>query len=195
MITKSCRNVLINDLQCKLATHGSKVSKTYAYGKKNAPCLAEQMIITDAYIQALKRYKTFEDELTGIFEIKFTFDNSNQDSITINLEIDGDTYTYTGSGDAETVTSYFASTLNGETVGSSEIIYTTFTGTTLYVPSYDTDFSYTTTITLSDTWGTVDASEEYIINVLDLWNCLTYEEVCTMYEHGVTLIGTDECNC
>lgn len=193
MITTECRNTLINDLQCKLATHSSKVSKALSFRKKNLPCLEEYLFIAFNMINAMKRYTTFTDDLVAVWSV--SFDNPDEVTTDVTLTVDGTAYVYSGSGDGTDIAQYFGTYFDELTIGAATW-YTETDAGTLYLYSYDTavdtvtctavDTALDITVTDLDTDGTA---------ILDIWNCLTYEEICSMYEFTNKLINDSTCNC
>lgn len=194
MITVTCRNTLVNDLQCKLATYSSKVSKAVAFGKKNASCLKTNLITANGLLRLVRCYQTFNADVTSAWAIEFSFDNTNEDTIEVELEVNGSPVVYSGTGSATDVAQYFYQYFyGGVTLG--ETWYSEIDGNTVYLWSYSNTVDYTIIINLTSGYGTVSSLEDNLDAILDLWNCVPYEDVCSAYELINTLINTNECNC
>lgn len=194
MITVDCRNTLIRDLQCKYADHISKVSKGLAFRKKDLPCLKRDAILARQFISMLYCYTTFTSDVTAAFSILFVKEDATDRDV-VELFIDGVSMgTYTGSGTQAEIAQYFYNEIND----NSTVWHAEFVDNTLYVWSYDTNQTYADVISITssnnETTITYTSLEDNLEEILDIWNCIPYEDICNVYEFASKILK-ENCNC
>jgi hypothetical protein len=194
LITDIDRIKWIRYLQCQLGILADTTSKAYAFRKRNRDCLRDDLILLNNVIRILYKYVTFDDTVT--YAYSFTFEKDVATPETITLSIDGEVYPYvSSSNDAEDIVDYYLGLFNNNVQDPD--LYAEKDGTTLYVFSYDTDlnFSSTTTAAASSGYTTITATsmEDDLQDILDLWNCLTNDQICELISIAHSLI--EECDC
>lgn len=194
IITDVDRIKWIRYLQCDLGELADTTSKAFAFRKRNRECLKDDLFLLNNIIRILYNYVTFDDTVT--YAYSFTFSKSVSTPETITLTIGSDSYPYvSSSSDAEDIVDYYLTLFNDN--AQDPDLYAEKDGTTLYVFSYDVDLNYssTTTATASGGYTTIATAsmENDLQDILDLWNCLTNDQICSLisFGHGIT----EECNC
>ena len=188
-MTTACRNIHINDIQCKFADLAYKQSQALSIGRT---CLERgtAMRIVASYLPLLYCYKTFNATVT--YAYNFIFTKNNDDAVTIDITIGTETFSYSGTGQRFEITNYFLQEILANTTYAFEGF--THQGA-LYIYSYDTSlgFGTTTTVTESEDITVTTNMEDSYESILDIWNCITAEQVCAIINHAKKLTG--ECNC
>lgn len=184
----------IRYLQCDLGNLANNTTKAFSYRKRNKECLKNDLILLNNIIRILYKYKTFDDVVTYAYSFTFTKDVATPE--TINLNIGADSYPYvSSSSDVEDIVDYYLALFNDNT--QSPDLYAEKDGNTLYVFSYSNTLSYSSTATATASGGytsiAVSSMEDNLQDILDLWNCLTNDQVCSLISLGHDL--TEECNC
>jgi hypothetical protein len=184
----------IRYLQCNLGELADSSSKAFAYRKKNRECLKNDLILLNNIIRILYKYVTFDDIVTYAYSFTFTKEVSTSETITLNIA--GEAYPYVSStSDEEDIVDYYLALFNNNVQDPD--LYAEKDGNTLYVFSYDTDlnFASTTTPDASGDYTTISASslENDLQDILDLWNCLTNEQICNLIATAHEL--ENGCNC
>lgn len=183
----------IRYLQCNLGTLADTTSKAFAYRKKNRECLRDDLILLNNVIRILYDYVTFDDVVT--YGYSFTFTKTSASSDTITLTIGAQTFVLVTSGDGEDIASSYFTTL--DTGVQSPELYAELDGNTLYVFSYSNslNFASTSTVTSSNslTTTTITSLEDSLQDILNLWNCLTNDQICSLISIAYEL--EDGCNC
>lgn len=190
-MTTDCRDTLIRDLQCKFADHIDSLRKALRFRKGNLTCLQRDALIARSFISSLYNYTTFTSKVTAAFSVEITKD-SGADTVALLYKVS--ISTYTGSGDAEDIVDFFMNDLND----NSAIWNAERDGSILYIYSYDASVNFSGTVSITSanslTSATIKSLEDNLEVILNLWNCLTESQVCSLYEHANKLLTTD-CNC
>ena len=187
------RTKWIQYLQCQLGTLADTTSKAYAFRKRNKECLRNDLILLNNVIRILYNYVTFDDVVT--YAYSFTFTKTSALSDTLTLTIGAQTFVLVTSGDGEDIASSYFTTLDG----SAQVpeLYAEIDGNTLYVFSYSSSLDYTATSTVASlnslTTTAVASLEDDLQEILDLWNCLTEEQICSLIALAHSL--EDDCDC
>ena len=187
------RTKWIQYLQCQLGTLADTTSKAYAFRKRNKECLRNDLILLNNVIRILYNYVTFDDVVT--YAYSFTFTKTSASSDTLTLTIGAQTFVLVTSGDGENIASSYFTTLDGG--AQLPELYAEIDGNTLYVFSYSSSLDYTATSTVTSlnslTTTVVASLEDSLQDILDLWNCITNEELCSLI--SVVRNINDECDC
>jgi hypothetical protein len=194
LVTDIDRIKWIRYLQCNLGELADTTSKAFAYRKRNKECLQDDLFLLDNVIRILYNYVTFDDVVTYAYSFTFTKDVATSETITLN--IDGDAYPYTSSSaDVTDIVDYYY-TLFQDNVQTPDL-YAEKDGNTLYVFSYDTalTFSSTTAPAASGGYTTIASAslENDLQDILDLWNCITNEQLCSLISLAYAL--ETDCQC
>jgi hypothetical protein len=190
-MTTACRNIHINDIQCKFADLAYKQSQALSIGRTCSERVTAMTIVA-SYLPMLYCYKTFDATVT--YAYNFVFTKNNDDPITIDIIIGPglETFTYSGTGNSYEITNYFLQQILANTTYAFEgFIHQG----ALFIYSYDTSLSFTTTTTVvdsNDITVTTNMEDSYE-SILDIWNCITAEQVCAIINNAKKLTG--ECNC
>ena len=188
-MTTTCRNIHINDIQCKFADLAYKQAQALSIGRT---CLERvtAMDIVASYLPLLYCYKTFDATVT--YAYNFIFQKLNDEPVTVDITIGTETFTYTGTGRRFEITNYFLNEILANTTYNFEgFIHQG----ALFIYSYDTSlsFSITTTVVDSNDITVTTNLEDSYEHILDIWNCITQEQVCGIINNAKKLTG--ECNC
>lgn len=188
-MTTACRNTQINAIQCSFADLSYKQAQALSIGRT---CLERvtAMKIVASYLPLLYCYKTFDATVT--YAYNFIFNKVDDDPITIDITIGSETFTYSGTGRRFEITNYFLQQILASTTYAFEGF--THQGA-LYIYSYDTSLTFGTTTTVvdsNDITVTTNLEDSYE-HILDIWNCITAEQVCAIINNAKKLTG--ECNC
>lgn len=194
IITDVDRIKWIRYLQCDLGNLADTTSKAFAFRKKNRECLKEDLILLDNIIRILYDYVTFDDTVTWAYS--FTFEKTVSTPSTVELNIDGNAYPYvSSSSDPEDIVDYYLALFNNNV--QTPDLYAEKDGTTLYVFSYSTSLNFSDVPTPSSTGSlvtiTTASMEDDLQDILDLWNCLSNDEICSLISLGHDI--EEECNC
>jgi hypothetical protein len=188
-MTTACRNIHINDIQCRFADLAYEQAQALAIGR---PCDTRSLYIRiiGSYLPLLYCYKTFDDTVT--YAYNFIFTKTNDDSITVDLTIGTETFSYSGTGTGFEITNYFLQEILANTTYEFEGF--THQGA-LYIYSYDTSLTFgtTTTVVESEEITVTTSMEDTYESILDIWNCISEEQVCAIINNAKKLTG--ECNC
>ena len=200
---KSCRDTYYNDLRCKYGALTDLMSDSVAYRHRNMKCMLFKSKLLTTYLRIICEYRPFEEEVTSAWS--FTFDNYNEVSTEVELEIDGSSIVYTGSGTGNDIALYYYQYFkDGVSIGTGAIWYSALDGSTLYLFTYDTSISYSVIINTSSTTPddvTIDYTslEDSTDTILELWNCITEDQLCSIIEHAYKLVDfkqlTSNCGC
>ena len=180
----SCRNGYINLIQIGANTISSDLSKALSYGLKKTKCLQTKLSTLVSYIDILSCYKVFTIQPAIAQRIVF-MDNANP--ITIDV-IAGTTWTFTSTATtADDIAREFYNFLWNQTDLISLGYTIEIVGDTVYVYAYtfDEEVSYRTSSNTVVTDITVTPNE-----ILDIYNCHTFEEICAIISHGLELSKT-----
>lgn len=192
LITDVDRIKWIRYLQCNLGELADTTSKAFAYRKRNKECLQDDLFLLDNVIRMLYNYVTFDDIVT--YAYSFTFTKAVATPETITLTIGANSYPYvSSSSNVEDIVDYYYGLFENNV--QSPDLYAEKDGNTLYVFSYDTSltFSSTTTTNASGNYTTITAAsmEDDLQDILDLWNCITNEQLCSL----ISLVHALETDC
>lgn len=184
----------IRYLQCNLGTLADTTSKAYAFRKRNRDCLRNDLILLNNVIKILYRYVAFDDVVT--YAYSFTFEKNVSTSETITLNIDGEPYPYVSSSDDVTdIVNYYYDLFQNNIENPD--LHAEKDGNTLYVFSYDNTltFSSTTVPNASNGYTTITATsmEDNLQDILNLWNCITNEQLCSLIYIAHAL--ENDCQC
>jgi hypothetical protein len=184
----------IRYLQCNLGNLADITSKAFAYRKRNRDCLKNDLILLNNIIKILYRYVAFDGVVTYAYSFTFSKDVATPETITLN--IDGEAYPYISSSDnVEDIVNYYYDLFQNNV--ETPDLYAEKDGNTLYVFSYDTSltFSSTTTPDASNDYTTIVATsmENNLQDILDLWNCITNEQLCSLIYIAHAL--ENDCQC
>lgn len=191
------RQAFIRYAQCKYALHADKVRKALQYGKRNEQCLSKDMIVANEFIQMLYNYTAFTAAVTFSAAITFTKTSSSSDDVTVT--IGGTAFgPYTTTGDGEDIASYFYNLFTDNT--TSPDYFAEFNDNVLYVYSYDTSLSYSTTLTVTSanslTTSSITKASTVEDEILEFWNCLTEDQMCDVVQYLLQLVDSDKpCLC
>jgi len=180
-ITRADLNIHINNIQCKQSDLGAALSTALSLGTCTWRELNDKNVSVTHMLNRIGCYKPFEGTVT--YATKFAFAKVGTGSITVDLTIGAVTFTqFVGAGTATDIVNHFFNDINDNTTSPDYIAERV--GNVLYVYSIDagTDFAATTTVTIVDaTGGTSVATtglENDLDEILDLFNCLTFTEMC-----------------
>lgn len=195
MLTTNCLNAKLANLQCKNANMGAKVSNALSVGHPMLPCLRRDFVTVNHILQIGMCYKAFSAPVT--YATKITFNKIGTDNTTVTLAIGATTYTpYTGTGDSISIATFFKDVLDAAIVGIDYEVERV--GNVLYIYSYDSSASFSdiTTVVSSNTSVTSDIVniQNNLEEILNLWNCLTEQELCEVITFAQCL-ETDDCGC
>lgn len=175
----------IKYFQCKLAT---KYAKTWNKNLIKGKCVEEtfeDIIVANYLIDILYNYNYLDGTVTNAWS--FTIERVEEGSLTISVVIDGDTIvTYTGDGDTATILADLLTSLHADYEGFID-------GTTLYIYSFAVteDFTDIPTITQSVA-DLVNITATNLYGNLDIltdrWNCLTYDQLCVIKKHLMSIL-------
>jgi hypothetical protein len=193
MINVECRNNLIRDLQCKFADYVKLTTDAMAYGKKNQPCLKQNTILVNLFIGDLYCYHTFTETVQAAFS--FTINNPELETADFTINLEGTDFTITSSSDGQSIVQALYNLIN-ETTVSGITWYSETNGNVLYIWTYDTG----STLPVSSSTGTeTEINQSNIIDnleeILDIWNCLSFDEICSNYEFANSILKKENCNC
>ncbi len=181
-------------LQCQMGTFANTTANAFAYRKKNKECLKEDLILLDNIIRILYNYESFTSEPTYAYSFEFIRNSSTADTITLTIGAQTFNYAVT-TEDGEDIANYYESILIPS--GTNPDLYAERDGNILYVWSLDTSLNYSSTSTVTDLNSTVSSTvaslEDNLQEILDLWNCITNEELCSLIS-VVSNINND-CDC
>jgi hypothetical protein len=194
LITDVDRIKWIRYLQCNLGELADTTSKAYAFRKRNRDCLRNDLILLNNVIRILYKYVAFDDVVT--YAYSFTFQKTVSNSETITLNIDGEPYPYVSSSDDVTdIVNYYYKLFQNSVQNPD--LYAEKDGNTLYVFSYDNalTFSSTTAPNASSNYTTIAAAsmEDNLQDILNLWNCITNEQLCSLIYIAHAL--ENDCQC
>ena len=188
-MTTACRNLQINAIQCSFADLAYKQAQALSIGRT---CLERvtALRIVSSYLPVLYCYKTFDDTVT--YAYNFIFNKIDDEPVTIDITIGTETFSYSGTGKRFEITNYFLQ----EILANTTYAFQGFTHQgALYIYSYDNTLSFSTTTTVVDSNDiTVTTNmEDTYEHILDIWNCITQNELCAIINNAKKLTG--ECNC
>lgn len=182
-MTTACRNTWINYIQCGFADLAFEQSHSYSLGRT---CTEREryLKILGSYLPLLYCYKTFDATVTYAYSFFFV---KYEGTATRTIEIGSETFTYTGTH-SQILQSFLDLITNSNTYEFQGFIHQG----QLYVYSYDNTLTFSTATTTSDEIVTINMEDTYE-SILDIWNCITAEQVCSVINNAKKLIG--ECNC
>lgn len=184
----------IRYLQCALANVANSTGKAVAFRKRSRECLKNDLILLNNVIRILYKYTSFASQPT--YAYSFTFTRSAYTTDTLTLTIGAQTFVKAVTTDTEeSIVDYYESVLVPS--GTNPDLYSEADDDTLYVWSSSPTLSYSSTSTLtslnSTTTVTATSMENDLQDILDLWNCLTNEQLCELI--SVVKDLDEECNC
>lgn len=190
MTTLQEKNTLLLQLQCLHGQYGNYLAKAMAVGK----CTEKELCIntkSNFIISTLRRYNVFSEEVTNAVKIDFTrlVNNTN---ITVDIYADSVLLgTYTGIGDVNTILNYLQNDINSGTNIHNYICFVD--NNSLYLYSYDINENYNTLVLGTFTENEVVTTDSLLITneslenklniILDLWNCISNNDICCMLNY------------
>lgn len=191
-MTLNSKNRHLQYLQCLQESYASKLYKSLSYGN----CPEEKLILNEMLtyiIRVVRRYTPFDSEVTYAYKFTFTRVEENEE-VEVEIDIDGVNWTYSGTGSANDIVDFFYSEINDGT--TTPEYYAEKDGDILYIYSYDEDADYSLTTTLTiDNEDLLTGTSSSLINdtdeILNLWNCITNDELCSI----INLKKKIETNC
>lgn len=189
MLTVECRNNHIVALQCLQADFADIVNKALSYGRKDLKCIIQKNNEITAYLRLICEYSPFTVTPQNAWCI--TFGDTTGETVIFNAELDSIktqvtlTNELTGIEKAQKI---YNGLINGPTYqeyNAAGQLFMLIDGNVLYFYTYpDTPF----TVTSSDG---VDAEDivESPCAILDLKNCLSREQLCTVVTKAYELFG------
>lgn len=180
----SCLHTHINDIQCKYADLAYQHSNALSIGRV---CTERESYIkiVASYLQLLYCYKTFDAQVTYAYNFKFNGFENTLVSITIGTD------TFSATIDSTEALQTFLSLI---TASTDYDLLGFISNNVLYIYSYDTNLTFGTTTTVSDEDLIVTTNMEDTYNtILDIWNCITSDQVCSIINNAKKLTG--QCNC
>jgi len=196
-LIRSCLNTHINNIQCKQATLLQSLVTALSYGTCTWEKLNTKNISTSYLVNRIKCYTPFEEEVTYASKIVFTKPHTS--TVTVDLSIGVVNFTqYNAAGTAEDIVDHFLNDINNNT--TSPDFYAEKIDNILYIYSYDTGASFTdvTTVTIVDalntTSGAISSLENDLDEILNIWNCSTEDQMCSMIKYATSLVDED-CGC
>lgn len=194
-MTLSERNTFILDMQCQHSAFSDKYLNTLSLGDCPSS-FADIAIETKYLLKPWYRYTPYTTEVFTSWQIEFT-QVTKDVAYTVEVEFQAINFgTYSGSSDGESVALFFETAINLLT--SSHNISAERVGNILYFYSYDNTYNYLTdpVVTILPVTDPVVASavitslEDSSETILDLWNCLTLEELCGIKTYTLSILNT-----
>ena len=201
-MTAADKTLLIQDLQCKLASWLTDLNKSIGLGQCPEKYNAVNVQVTNL-IPVLYRYKPFVSAVTNADLLTVMLTESDENEV-YNVQVDYDTTTigtYSGTGTQENIVIGLRDSINSgtETHGYTCVVSENL----LYLYTYDVGAAYTDvpTLTVSETIApdtnltvtTTALSSTELEPILNTWNCLTLSEICCIIEKIKHLLT--DCNC
>lgn len=172
----TCRNTNYNKISQILNTLLAKYNKKVSIGS-SCNCLEAKIVLFTNVKEILSCYRPYTSELTYLYSLQIIRPTS--ESVTVDLTIGSDTFSYTG---IETGISILFNLRNQINQSTDLIGY--IVGNTLYIYSYSTNVNFSTPTTfdstVESTVGILTNLENSPNTLVDLWNCLTSEQICKL---------------
>lgn len=182
-MTLECRDDIIVDLQCKYSSLAHEASEKLSKASRGSDCKVRDMKLVRGAIRRLYRYQAFEQDLT--FLTRFDITRTDENPLTIEIDIGGVTLSHTGSGDAQDLAQELAREAEDNTQSPNYRAWSV--DNKLYIYSYDNGTSFGASVSVTVTQSSdrdnsvskenLEDSTEELINS---WNCLTKEELCSI---------------
>lgn len=194
MITKDCQKKYILDIRCKLSDHAGDTSKAITLMRSDRHCKTRDLTLLDGFVDSLFYYNAFDSDVTYAYKFKFKRTDSQQ--ITVQIDIGTESFSVTDNGNASTFVQSFFKKIENNTQSPANL-RAEFDGDVLYVYSYSSNINYLTSTSVTVTQGSDqdnEVNESSLQNkeeeILNLWNCLTYNELCSIINGAYDTIKT-----
>ena len=198
-MTQTQLNNWLYYLQCKYSTWATKFNASLSYGTCIDSFIENNITISNLF-GPLHRYIPFTSTVTNAFSISLSQLIADT-NVTITFTLNGFPISYTGPNDLDSILTSITSQINTNTTTHTyEAVYVEGT---IYIYTYTVgDVFAIPTITLTEntvglTGPSVTISSVSLENnlevILNTWNCLTLEQICTVKIKLNSLLGN--CNC
>lgn len=193
MLTTKCKEIFILKLYELYIEKAQSISNKLKYGKKLCPCDKTNLILADWGIEILCNYESFDKKPQFIYS--FSFLRTDSDSLNIDITVGLDTFGSLNSGNGNV----FANIFNQQFLNSPNYNFETLViDNTLYVWGTEPE----NTIPVIFVNQAIDRTNSVIVKdlsndasaILDLINCITYEEFCSLKNKLFDLLNCN-CNC
>lgn len=168
---------------------------------KLCPEAERVMKVTRKYIDYMYRYQPFEGEVTYAYSFNIAVVQQNENvNVNITILIDPPlaleaNITYSGPAVLEDILAYFQTQFEAFASADFEVV---IIDGVLWIYSFDTDLDFddiTTVSSSSTSIATITATNQQngYCEILNEMNCLTFEQLCGIINHGYSLLK--ECSC
>jgi len=185
-------NKHIHNIQFKYADFTNSTLNALEYDKCSKQDKIDNSRILSSYIRLLWCYEPFAQKVT--YASSFKVFRADSDPITITITIGAQAFVYTGSSDAETIVTTLKGLINSTTETPIDYV-ADCTANTLYIWTYDAAASFadvtTAVITINtnlDNTVTVTNLENNTSEILNLFNCLTSEQLCSVINSAYEIL-------
>lgn len=190
-MTKDCQKKYLQDLRCRFGKFSEDTSKSISIMSIDKNCKIRNLQVLDGYLESIEYYTSFENEVT--YAHKFSFTRTDTDQITIQIDIGGNSFSVTDDGDEKTFVREFYKEI--ENNSQSPELRADFSSDILYVYSYDSSLDFSTSTSVTITQGTdqdnevgTDNLKDNLEEILDLWNCLSEDQLCKIINGAYDLM-------
>jgi len=200
-MTLDQKNTWLYYLQCKYSTWSTKFNASLSYGQCIDTFIENNISISNLF-GPMHRYIPFTSTVTNAFSLTAA-ELIVGTNVTISFTLNGYAISYIGPNSVSDIMTYILGEINSNTATHTYVGL--LVGDTINLYTYDTGETFADIPVISivendvgldgaSVSTTTSTLEDDLSVILNIWNCLTLEQICAVKTKLNSLLGNCNCN-